>query len=368
MNLDNSAILDTVLNKAVEKLLDWQFSSTGHPLEHCNAEVQAHIQKASTLATQKRYDEAIQELTFASEKEPRYVGPRVRTMKYLIKDNKPLLGMLIGGGVLVLEKDPKTKGQVWDMASGVALGVFEQSKLTQYIDEALTFANNATRLDPEHILSNWNRIEILLVYARQMEKEKKTEESDKYYDLAKRALERLIDIAKRNKEVAHRYWSRLVADANRIFPDDEWWKIKLSDMSEMTEGLEDVSDDMPAPINSPDATASVLKTVNWKHSLVAATLALLVWSDLFTMIPHNILQWDTQQPNTEVVLAQGDQTRIAEEANEESSQAEHLARLERPDMDLARLDRDDKDLAVTREILDSYYQVARIERDDGDLA
>lgn len=368
MNLDNSAILDTVLNLAIEKLLEWQFSSTGHPLDKCGADVQAHIQKASTLARQERYDEAIEELTFASEKEPHYVGPRVRTMKYLIKDNKPLLALLIGGGVLVLEKDSKIKGQVWDMAGGVALDLFEQSKHTKLIDEALTFANNATRLDPEDILSHWNRIEILLVYARQMEKEKKTQESGKYYILAKRALEKVIDIAKRDKEIANKYWIRLVADAHRVFPDDEWWKIKLSDMSEMTERLEDVSDDMAAPINSLDTTAFVPKTVNWKHSLVAVSLAVLVWSDLFTIISGNILQPEIQQGYTEVVEDRRDQTHVAEEANEESSQAEHLARLERPDMDLARLDRDDADLAVTRAILDSYYQVARVERDDSDLA
>ena len=368
MNIDNCVIFDAVLNEAVEKLLDWQFSSTGHPLENCSADVQAHIQKASELAKQERYDEAIQELAYVSEKEPNYVGPRVRAMKYIIKDNKPLLGMLIGGGALVLEKDPKIKAQVWDMAGGVALDVFHQTKLTQYIDEALTFSNNATRLDPNHILSNWNRIEILLVYARQMEKEEKMQESGKYYDLAKRALEKVIDIAKGDNEVANRYWSRLVADARRVFPDDEWWKMKLSNMSEMIERLENVSDDMTTSINSPSTTAFAPKTVNWERALVAVSLAFLVWSDLFTLIPDNSLPRELQQQYTEIVQDQRNQTRASEEANEEASQAEYLVRLERVDIDLARLDRDDEDLAVTRAILDKYYDVARIERDDRDLA
>ena len=218
MYIEHEMIFGRVLDKALEEIFDWSFSED-HPLNQCTTDVQEHVKVASNLARQERYDEAIAELTKASEKDPHYIGTRVRTMKYLSKDERPLLGLLIGGGVLVLTKDAKPQSQVWDMASGVALDLFKQTNHTREIREALAFANKATRLAPDDILSGWNRVEVLLNYAAHTKKEGNVEEANKLLDLAKGAVESILDLGRNRRSNTYRYWPRLVEDAKKVFPE-----------------------------------------------------------------------------------------------------------------------------------------------------
>ena len=366
MNIDHGVILDTVLSKAVDRLLDWPLASTRHPLAHCTAEVRGHIQLASELAKQERYDEAIEELTKASDKDPNYVGSRVRAMKYLIRDEKPLLGLLIGGGVLVLDKDLSARSQVWDMASGVALQVFKQTAFPQYIDEALTFSNNATRLSPQDILCNWNRIEVLLVHAEEKKKVGNLNGWKNSQEQAKKALLNLLFLGRKGGTTVQMYWPKILADAERIFPEQQWWKTKLEEMLEIGDNLEDQfveSTEAPAAARSGGTSSA------WKRSLVAACLALLVWPDLYGMLPSDPTQTDQSpvvQEASPTENGQSNEAALGPTEERVTTVVKDIARVEREDVNLARVMREDIDLAATRAILDNVY-VARIERDDADI-
>ena len=126
--------LNGVLNDALNMILDWSFPEE-HPLEQCSDEVKEHVKKASQFAKQKRYDEAIEELTKASEKEPNYVGTYVRTMKYLIDDDKPLVALVMCGSALSRSNDAKIHSQALDMASEVAMDCFEKVAIRMILNK-----------------------------------------------------------------------------------------------------------------------------------------------------------------------------------------------------------------------------------------
>lgn len=351
MEQEFDAIIGLMQDKAVQKILDWRFSED-HPLNQCTAEVQEHVKLASKLAGQGRYGEAVEELTKASEKDPLYIGVRVRTMKYLIKDERPLLGLLVGGGVLVLTDDETSRSQVWDMASGVALANFERSQDTKCIAEALNFASAATRLTPEDILSNWNRVEILLLYANKLREEENSEQSRRLINLAKGAAESILESGRHGQSNAARYWPRLVQDATRVFPEDDWWRNKLSQFREIEEKLADELEPDTAPDTVATSETTRIGRFGWEAVRVLTILAVLAWPELSGALPTENLN-DGVRPAKEIV-----ESYKATPPTDNSGAGFAGNRL-------SRVDRDDAELAFTRSILDIYS--VRIERDDEEL-
>ena len=352
MEAEYDALIGSIQDKAVEKILDWAFSDD-HPLNQCTDEVKGHVKHASTLAAQGRYGEALEELARASDKDPQYVGARVRAMKYLIKDERPLLGLLIGGGVLVLANDEKSQNQVWDLASGVALDVFKQTQERKYLAEALNFADAATRLAPDDVLSNWNRVEILLLYSKNMREEGQTEQADRLEKLAKGALEAILDTGKNHRGNASRYWSRLIDDAGTILPEDPWWRVKLSEFRDIGERLEDDLDQDIAPEVVSASKNSTGRQFGWEAVRVLTMLVVLAYPDLLGAFPTGFSNEDVRPPK-EVV-------RLYEPSQPPYTAGRGMAANDR----FIRVDRDDEELALTRSILDGY--AVRVERDDEEL-
>ena len=350
-----SQYLNDVLDEALNTILNWSFSQD-HPLEQCSPVVKEHVRKASHLADQKRYNEAIDELTKASEKDPKYVGTHVRTMKYLIEDDKPLVALVMCGSALSRSEDVKVHTQALDMASGVAMDFFKKSCDTRDIEQALFLANQATGLAPEDIVSAWNRVEVLIIFEEHRRKGGEEKEADKLQVLAKAGVEHILGLGKNLERDIYGHWPRMLEYAKEAFPEDEWWRGKLSEIRMIDERLAEDSD-RTDPLDI--TTTSGDGRSNWKKLVFVA----LLFSSL--ALSSVALPWmspDTMTKNTPPVIQ-----KIASLRTSPNMELQDLAvKPTRGNAD--RLERENEELVSARFILREFYEPNRIKRPDQELA
>ena len=347
--------LNGVLNDALNMILDWSFPEE-HPLEQCSDEVKEHVKKASQFAKQKRYDEAIEELTKASEKEPNYVGTYVRTMKYLIDDDKPLVALVMCGSALSRSNDAKIHSQALDMASEVAMDCFEKSRNTDDIEQALIFADQATSAAPEDIVSAWNRVEVLLKFEEHRRESGEEKEADKLQERAKAGIEHILELGRKLEQDEFGHWHRMRDNAKEQFPEDEWWMGKLSEICEVDERLAANSDRTEPPdITTPPSNGHS----NWKKFVLVASLfgSLTLPSVVWPLTPP-----EPMPKNTPALIERIDTLRTSPDISPQDLAVKPSSG--NPD----RLERENEELASARFILKEYYELTRIKRPDEELA
>ncbi|XOF34731.1 MAG: hypothetical protein ACL93V_05430 [Candidatus Electrothrix sp. YB6] len=372
--MNHDKVYGVILNKSIEKILTWSFAKD-HPLEKCGAEVKKIIQESANLAKQGRYEEAIESLEEATEKDPSYVGSRVRTMKYLIETDQPFQALLVAGGVLVLSDDEKPRSQVWDMASGIAFDFFINTNNIFHAEEAEAFANEATKLSPDDIVCAWNRLNILLAIYKFYKKNDNKEDAGRYMSLSKKACDHILDFAKNNSGNTVIYWLRILEDAKNIFPNLEWWDNKAKEMQEIDITLND--EVQPPPSTQGDYLPGIIEFTR-AALRIAAMLALLIWpvlgSAIFATNNTDLLEI----PKTPESRIEKTDTKNKGTAESQLKKVSYeIVGIERDVSELAAIKRDTSEFSelayrseqVTSLILnDLQKRLTQIKRDDSDLA
>lgn len=334
-----------LLATAVEKILTWSVEKD-HPLNKCKKDVRTLVAEASRLAQEKRYDEAVDVLQKAAAADPKYVGSRVRMMKYLLSAERPIHALLVGGSALLLTGDARTQSQIYDMASGVGLDAFKRGGDAQfpYLVDALSLADKATRLAPENIVFAWNRLEIQLRLAEAEAQRGNQERCSRLLESAQAATADLVHRGRVGGELVSRYWRRLVDDAQDVFPSGRWWRDRLYEMDEIGKNIAETGEVPEEPLSQ-----SALGRRKRRMLVIAILVALALGGGfgghaLFPdaanppVAPTQPLGAPMSPDSLELGTGRVPSERL-------DADSDDLARLDLDDVDLARLDLDDDHLA-----------------------
>lgn len=243
--------LASLLAKTAEQLLT-ALDEPETPVSRCSGAVRALVSEGAQYAKAGNYEEAARKFHEAADRDPSFVGARVKLIKLYKAAGQDLQALVLGGFALAIATDPQSRSEIYSYMGSISLDLFKITRSPAHGEQAVHFYRTARREKSDDIVPAWNLVDAQVTIWRDAQG-LDDRQREGYLRGAEVALKETILVAHRGGPVVARYLNSVVRDAENL-PHvlKERWRSELAQLQHLDKtGWADPSEDAAPATSAP---------------------------------------------------------------------------------------------------------------------